>query len=537
MAISTSRTRQEIVDNVGAGGTPIEVLDEGISLTTAVTSINFTGIGVTTTEPTPNNLEVSVAGNPLIVQDTGVNLTSAAKKLNFSGFTITEPIADEITVTASGGGHTIQDEGVAVAQRNTINFTGAGVTVTDVGLKTVVNIPGGGGSSGGSLIAFETTLTAPINEITITGLTYGKAYNYTIYSDYSSTASGILEINGDTNSTNYKSRYLFASLAAGPVEQVVTGQSVAPGLTLSSGTPGGSTLSQGILYLNSATGIEKKYSNGVLANTTWSSEYSSAISNYTSLKLKTDSGTFGIGSKVVFYEVGAGGQSMTTSSLPGYKDLLLLAKPEDLVGDTNLISWENSKHSRYSALTTAGGKPQIVIGYKGRKAIDLSSSTSQLSWGNFLPELWFANQSATIALLINPTSLGNNIITRNSSGVSGWLIGDTSTIFRNTTANNTLAVDYSLVMNQWNTLIVKTDFSQVLPANRLKIWVNGTLQTNYSATGTGECTDSINSLKVSNDTGTSYPGLLAWLGIWKTGVTDSEAILLHDYLFDFTDLN
>lgn len=49
-----------------------------------------------------------------------------------------------------GGGHTIEDEGVALTQRTVLNFVGAGVTAADSGGKTVVTIAGGGGG-GGSL--------------------------------------------------------------------------------------------------------------------------------------------------------------------------------------------------------------------------------------------------------------------------------------------------------------------------------------------------------------------------------------------------
>ncbi len=44
--------------------------------------------------------------------------------------------------SGSGGGHIIQDEGTPLTQRDTIDFAGAGVTVTDAGGKTVVTIPG-----------------------------------------------------------------------------------------------------------------------------------------------------------------------------------------------------------------------------------------------------------------------------------------------------------------------------------------------------------------------------------------------------------
>lgn len=49
------------------------------------------------------------------------------------------------SLTGGGGsGHTIEDEGIALTQRSTLNFVGAGVTVTDVGGKTQVSVPQGG---------------------------------------------------------------------------------------------------------------------------------------------------------------------------------------------------------------------------------------------------------------------------------------------------------------------------------------------------------------------------------------------------------
>lgn len=50
-----------------------------------------------------------------------------------------------ISLLAASAYALVEDEGVALPARTTINFTGAGVTATDVAGKTVVNIPGGGG--------------------------------------------------------------------------------------------------------------------------------------------------------------------------------------------------------------------------------------------------------------------------------------------------------------------------------------------------------------------------------------------------------
>lgn len=47
---------------------------------------------------------------------------------------------------AGGGYNTLEDEGTPLTQRTTINFIGAGVTVTDVAGETQVSIPGGAGA-------------------------------------------------------------------------------------------------------------------------------------------------------------------------------------------------------------------------------------------------------------------------------------------------------------------------------------------------------------------------------------------------------
>lgn len=46
-----------------------------------------------------------------------------------------------------GGYNVVQDEGVSLTKRTTIDFTGAGVTCTDTGAKTSCSIPGGSGGA------------------------------------------------------------------------------------------------------------------------------------------------------------------------------------------------------------------------------------------------------------------------------------------------------------------------------------------------------------------------------------------------------
>lgn len=72
-------------------------------------------------------------------------------------------------VPAGGsGGHTIQDEGTALAARGSLDFVGAGVTATDdaANNRTVVTIPGGGGSAGGLFVAAVGDGTATVYTVT-----------------------------------------------------------------------------------------------------------------------------------------------------------------------------------------------------------------------------------------------------------------------------------------------------------------------------------------------------------------------------------
>lgn len=85
---------------------------------------------------------------------------------------------------------TIEDEGVPLTQRTTINFVGAGVTSTDSGGKTVVTIPGGGGSSGSTTLTFgskETTASVFVADATI-GATQKINVSIPVQSSASNTA-------------------------------------------------------------------------------------------------------------------------------------------------------------------------------------------------------------------------------------------------------------------------------------------------------------------------------------------------------------
>jgi hypothetical protein len=99
----------------GGGGGFIEVQDENVSLTTAVTRFDFKGAGVTVTSGSP------------------------------------DPNAVNVTIP---GGMEVQDEAVSLGIPSVLNFQGDGVTVTTPTPGTaLVYVPGGGGGSGGAVPA------------------------------------------------------------------------------------------------------------------------------------------------------------------------------------------------------------------------------------------------------------------------------------------------------------------------------------------------------------------------------------------------
>lgn len=84
---------------------------------------------------------------PYVIEDEGTAIAQR-KTLNFVGAGVTVTDAggkNVITIPGAGSsGHVIEDEGVPLAAQPNLNFVGAGVTVTDATPDTVVTIPGGG---------------------------------------------------------------------------------------------------------------------------------------------------------------------------------------------------------------------------------------------------------------------------------------------------------------------------------------------------------------------------------------------------------
>lgn len=172
------------------GGTPLEIKDEGGSLSTSAKKIDFAGAGVTATEPTADEILVTIpgGGNSLAVEDEGSPLTAAATKLNFagSGVTVTEPVTDEMLVTIPGG--------------NTVPYQEKFLTVD------------------------LTANTSDIADLRFSNLEIGKTYRVTAYLNckfLTSTGNGVfLIVRNDTGNPGMKLQVGFAQNTSGTGDEM-----------------------------------------------------------------------------------------------------------------------------------------------------------------------------------------------------------------------------------------------------------------------------------------------------------------------------
>ena len=118
------------------GGSSITVYEEGSSLTTALTSLNFVGSGVVASN-TQGNVTVTIAGgggsgSPITVYEEGSTLTTELTSLNFVGLgVVASNVQGNVTVTISGGGASgnvdaVQSNLTAFASYANSTFSGGG---------------------------------------------------------------------------------------------------------------------------------------------------------------------------------------------------------------------------------------------------------------------------------------------------------------------------------------------------------------------------------------------------------------------------
>jgi hypothetical protein len=173
-------TAQSIAD-LGAGGGPIEVFDEGGSLTATASSFDFVGAGVVATN-VGSAITVTIAGgggytDPLttrgdvLVRDAS-NVTNRLA-IGANTFVLTSDGTDVSWAAASGGSALeVEDEGISLSTAVTLfNFVGAGVTVTEpVANEMLVTIAGSAADTytetfvDGDLTAGSIAITHSLND-------------------------------------------------------------------------------------------------------------------------------------------------------------------------------------------------------------------------------------------------------------------------------------------------------------------------------------------------------------------------------------
>jgi len=135
------------------------------------------GTNVTLTRNNSQEVTIAASGGGITVQEEGSSLSTAATTLNFTGSAVTASGTGATkTINVTGGAITVQDEGSSLSTAaTTLNFTGSGVTASGNGAVKTIDVTGGGGSGGtvtiqknvytgdGSDVTFDTT-TAIANE-------------------------------------------------------------------------------------------------------------------------------------------------------------------------------------------------------------------------------------------------------------------------------------------------------------------------------------------------------------------------------------
>jgi hypothetical protein len=122
----------------------ITVKDEGTTLTTDVSSIDFVGSGVTATA-IGNDVTVTIPSNQLTTKDEGATLTTNTASIDFVGSAVTATnVGDDVTVNILSKVIPINNEDVQITSSvSSITFEGNGVNATAVGddVTVTVNLP------------------------------------------------------------------------------------------------------------------------------------------------------------------------------------------------------------------------------------------------------------------------------------------------------------------------------------------------------------------------------------------------------------
>ena len=174
------------------------------------------GSNVTLTRNNANAVTIAAAAGlaGITVQEEGTSLTTAATALNFTGSAITASGSGATkTINVTGGAITVQEEGAALSTAaTTINFVGSGVTASGTGTTKTITVTGGGGGGGAGEIVKQTfsatgsasfTLSDAIADVDNVNVYVSGVYqypsNYTVSGNTVTFVSGSIPTAGTNN--------------------------------------------------------------------------------------------------------------------------------------------------------------------------------------------------------------------------------------------------------------------------------------------------------------------------------------------------
>ena len=159
-----------VADQTGGGGSSLTIQEEGSSLSTAATTLNFVGTGVTATGSGATKTITVSAASALTVQEEGSSLSTAATTLNFVGSGVTASGSGATkTITVSGGG------GTSVGANG--NFGGTFEVGTGNGSATTFTSPISTNKANNVIVSVDGLMQRPTTDYTISGttVTFGTA--------------------------------------------------------------------------------------------------------------------------------------------------------------------------------------------------------------------------------------------------------------------------------------------------------------------------------------------------------------------------
>ena len=132
-----------VADQTGGGGSSLSIQDEGSALSTAATTLNFVGSGVTASG-TGAVKTITIAGGGTSYTNSDVD-THLNQSNPTSGYVLSWNGSDYAWVAQTGGGSSlsIQDEGSGLSTAaTTLNFVGSGVVASGTGATKTITIAG-----------------------------------------------------------------------------------------------------------------------------------------------------------------------------------------------------------------------------------------------------------------------------------------------------------------------------------------------------------------------------------------------------------